>query len=350
MLFCINSLPFWVKNICILGYFAGIVDFIGCNNFGDITMGGANASYGSAAGGIVALGSGVTTNRIAMIECINFGNVNAEAGSANSVQGAAAGMVAELRGAVLAIDDCASLGDVNGVAYSFTWGAIHTTDNTPITVNVYNSSESMLTMDTGASVRLSEPTGIRFTAQCDADIVAVLTEAFGTDAVSFGTIIAPAAFVASEDVFTHADLDKYALDNGLDADTPAYVDIASNGCFKGVQGQIAGSLVGLDNMASVELTGRAYVRCVSGDKTYIFYADNVCVRSIKQVSAAALADVIYLKDGAYFEQVDGAYVAYTKGNEAKYTETVAEANTDGYKVLSPYTAAERTNILEKFAK
>ena len=350
----------------ILGYFAGIVDFVGCKNFGTIISGGAAASYGTGAGGIVAMGTGTTLNRTAMIECVNLGDVSAKVGEKDSVRGVAGGLAASLRGSTnvgtyLTIDGCVSLGKVSGVAYSFVWGALHSTENYELTVNKYNCSEALLTMKDGASVRLSKPAGIRFTAKCDARVLDILKEAYGEENISYGTMIAPKAYVSSEDVFTHADLDKYAVDNNL-GDTPAYKDIPSNGNFKNVAGQIAGSLVGLEGMYELELTGRAYVRC--GDR--YFYADNTCVRTVKEVAQKALDDVIYRtgeegdykyynKDktelslnettGEYYYEADGKTV---KVKVTEYTQTVETV--DGYTKLSPYTQTERDTVLSDFVK
>ena len=331
----------------ILGLLEKSVDFIGCNNFGAIVMPSApSTTYYSGGGGIIGMENVVT--RTSVIECNNFGSVTANAGTPNSVCGVASGIMGAGKNSFV-MDGCKQLGEIRGAASTNVWST-HSIAGSTLAINQYACEESaVVSMKNGASVRLGTPTGIRFSATCDAELMDIVKSVFGESNISYGTIIAPNAFVQGTGIFTHEALDKYAEDNEF-GDIPAYVDVASDARFDGKAGQIAGSLTGLDSsMYGTAFTGRAYVKCVLDGVTYIFYADNVCVRTIKEVSEKALADLLYKKDGAYYKYESGSYVAYT-GDKAELYDNTVETNSDGYEVLSPYTVNDRNNVLSKFAQ
>lgn len=308
----------------LVAYITKEIVIIGSNNFGEILCEGSeNASF--YAGGLVGLVN--KASYIRAVDCINLGDVTATLGTAS-------GLVTS--GSVVAINDCYQLGTVTGSDYFDDWGPSTGTFK-------YGCKSSAVTMVNGASVRLAKPAGIRFRAFCDTKVLNLLEEVFGQDSISYGTIIAPEEYVKGTS-FTHDALDQYATDNSLGFAT--YKDIPSNGCYDNTIGHIAGSLVGLEGMYELKLTGRAYIRC----NDYIFYADNVWVRTVKEVAQKALDDLLYQKDGAYFKYENNGYVAYEGEKSAKYTEIVTEQNSDGYKVLSRYTKSEREDVLADFAK
>ena len=308
---------------------------VGCANFGDITVSGnEDAVYGV---GSILGHTNDTSARVIAVDCVNFSNtVTADNGTVGSLIGKAQ--------STLVIDgfrDLGGLGDTLATAYDDT-----------ATINIYDSGEgAVATMAKGASVRISEPTGIRFKAQCDPVVLGVIRrvadititendEPSEPDVeapnITFGTIIAPKAFITG-------DFTKDTANYTAPADVVPFVDVPSNGNFKNVDGQIAGSLVGIDSdMKDVLFVGRAYVSFTVNGTAFTFYAAmNDNERSVANVADAALADLLYVKDEKYYTYSDGAYTEYTGADKTAYTETVGDVNADGYTVVSPYDADER---------
>lgn len=73
----------------------------------------------------------------------------------------------------------------------------------------------------GASVRLNEPTGLRFETEFDSSFVEALIAEYGADAVAVGTLIAPEAFVKEAGGFTREALDA------LEKQSAAYLDVVA---------------------------------------------------------------------------------------------------------------------------
>ena len=77
-------------------------------------------------------------------------------------------------------------------------------------------------MQPGAAVRGYLPTGLRWTTELDAAALASLESNFGADAVSFGTLIAPADYVAAAGAFTKEALEVLGAEHDLPV---SYVDV-----------------------------------------------------------------------------------------------------------------------------
>lgn len=328
--------------------------YYGCFNLGNIEVHGdiLNEAYASA-GGILGQTRKDAAIRIVAADCINFADVTADEGhKVGSFIGAA--------GYEIVLNDFKNLGKLPADTLANSDG------DTDYALSAYNSGESAVaTMVKGASVRISEPTGIRFRAQCDPVVLDVIRRVADVTVtqnsepseddievpnVTFGTIIAPAQFITGD--FTK-DTENYTVGDGVQP----FVDVVSDGNFKGVDGQIAGSLVGIDaDMKDVLFSGRAYVSFKAGGKDFTLYAAmNDNARSVAQVANAALADLLYVKDETYYsydanaaEEAD-KYVEYTKADKVDYTETVVEANDDDYRVVSPYNADQRTLLANLIA-
>ena len=117
------------------------------------------------------------------------------------------------------------------------------------------------TMLEGAEIRLSEVKGIRFVTKLDATKIADLRAEGAT--VEYGTLIAP------ENLLNGAELT-------FDLDESKYVDVPykAEEWHKGVEGQIAGSLVEIkDTNIAREFVGRAYVKVTKDGNTTTTYAD-----------------------------------------------------------------------------
>ena len=305
-----------------MGY--GYTTFANCYNFGKISAyGDAGSGKNYTAGGFIAHAN-VANKRVQFLDCANFGDITAENGSASGVIGAGK--------CPLVVDGCTIFGTAANI-YGSESASGYSLSN-------YNSgTDSVLTMVKGASVRLSDPTGIRFTAISNVKALEIIRALADNDIVtetamvSFGTLIAPMSFVTGN-------FEKGEENYTAPAGVIPYVDVESNGFFKNVDGQIAGSLVGIDsNMKDVKFVGRAYISFVAGGKTITFYAKmNDNERSVVDVATAALNDLLYKKDGVFYV-IDGEdYVENTAKDVSKYSATGDTA--DGYEVYSRYTADE----------
>ena len=314
--------------------------YYNCANLGKIEVHGdtLNEAYASA-GGILGQTNNDAAVRIVAVNCINFADVTADEGhKVGSFIGAA--------GYGIVLDGFKNLGKSPADTLANSNG------DTDYALSTYDSGEgAVATMAKGASVRISEPTGIRFKAQCDPVVLGVIRrvadititendEPSEPDVeapnITFGTIIAPKSFITGD--FTK-ETKNYTVDEGV----VPFVDVPSNGNFKNVDGQIAGSLVGIDSdMKDVLFVGRAYVSFTVNGTAFTFYAAmNDNERSVANVADAALADLLYVKDEKYYTYSDGAYTEYTGADKTAYTETVGDVNADGYTVVSPYDADER---------
>ncbi len=363
-----------------VGYLRGQKNgFYNCKNFGTVvnsatveegtvsTDGDANSTTISA---VTAAGFIATSQYGAdIINCVNLGNVTTTTdGGTNYVL--ASGFVAKTLANSDIFDtflNCSNFGTVEcgakaaainsyayeGIASDFeNYGAIigATVSNTTIdgyeeeadlTVVEHNcKNDSIITMKTGASVKLSDPSGLRFRATVNNNAVSKLQALLGDGAsLSYGTLIAPEQFVSDADAYTHSAMEDYSNVNGF----KAYVDVkvVNNEWFDGIEGEIAGSVVDLKPaLYGVEFTGRAYVAVTVNGYTYYLYANAPQTRSISYVAEKALGDVLYVKDGVYYELKGEEYVSYT-GNEntADYNETVETVGE--YTKVSPYNAQER---------
>ena len=164
------------------------------------------------------------------------------------------------------------------------WTSIYEPEYYPCMINFTKDYQTK----GGASARLSSATpensGLRFKTTYTDEYIAQMTAlaaAYGEE-LEIGTLIAPASYVEAAGAFTHAALaNKYAVNPYVEV--KAVVDnpfSAENGTTT-----YAGSLIGISNV-EMEFAGIGYVKI--GDN--YFYSETYCVRSIKTVASAALAD------------------------------------------------------------
>ncbi len=137
-----------------------------------------------------------------------------------------------------------------------------------------------LTMDVGASIRLNEVNGMRFTTQIDVAKLEAF-EALGGTLTAQGTLIAPTdSFVYTE------------LNHSLAAGT--YLDVKGNayGYYQGKEGKIAGSIVKIkDTNIPREFIGRGYITVKLGEIEKTIYATaNDSSRSIKYIARCVFED------------------------------------------------------------
>lgn len=171
--------------------------------------------------------------------------------------------------------------------------------------------DGLLTAVPGASIRLTDPTGLRFGSKVDTNKLAHIQKMYGE--VSMGTIIAPASYMTAAGAFT-----KEAL-NALEINGAKYLDVEYDGLyfsgdnsFDASNGKyLVGSIVNIKagNIAR-EFAGAAYVEITIGETVYAVYAD-AQVRSVQNVATAALAD----QDAEWTAEQTDILNAYAAGNQ-----------------------------------
>ena len=170
----------------------------------------------------------------------------------------------------------------------------------------------------GASVRLNEPTGLRFETEFDSSFVEALIAEYGADAVAVGTLIAPEAFVKEAGGFTREALDA------LQKQSATYLDVVAPQPYRQNVGSVTyvGSVADiLEKHYTLNYAAIGYIT-VQG-QTY--YAPVYTARSVCEVASAALADL-------------------SENQNAEYANMVT---IDGKTYYSPYTEAQRA-VLQSF--
>ena len=156
--------------------------------------------------------------------------------------------------------------------------------------------EGLITIKDGASIRLADPSGLRFASKVDTDKLAHLNKIVGAEVVKMGTLITPADYLASTENVDRATLEAINKTN-------KYLDVEFDGTyfsgdanFNLAEGEkyMVGSIVNiLAGNISREFAGLGYIELEIGGEVVEFYTD-VTVRSVQEVAAAALdADVSY---------------------------------------------------------
>ena len=364
--------------------------FIDCNNFADVTTTSASTNT-YRTGGFVGYNEGQSS---VILDSNNFGDITHNSNNTTGIKSQVGAFSAyvHLRNVV---NNCVNFGTVSGnncglavgiaqahnscrvtaiglknygTVTAEATGDVYTGATTANTI-VYagDNSTKVLeapTMIEGASVRITsskESTGLRFKAQIPEATLTELKDTFGVNNVSYGTIIAPTAFISAAGELTVDKLDAITTEeNGFTGDTKAYVDVPATKWFVGSNGEetgvIAGSVTNLGNLCNTEFVGRAYIRITVGDNTtYDIYADyynnNISnnTRTAKLVTERALDDVLYRTGTAqtgysYFEpDGNGGYKAYTGNKDvAKYTNVVDSVthNNVTYEKVSLYTSEQ----------
>ena len=160
-------------------------------------------------------------------------------------------------------------------------------------------------MEDGASIRLSDPTGLGFTSRISLSDYNEAVATYGAENVSTGTLIAMTSDVATLGAFTHADLDAQGV---------KYLDVENEG-FKNEatateDGYYAwrGSIV---NMYAHNLTkdfSAVGYYCVNGEYTYTAYNAEDNSRNVRYVAKSAYNDTSDTKTDNFSNAItDGAH-------------------------------------------
>lgn len=181
------------------------------------------------------------------------------------------------------------------------------------------SDELLLRTLTGASMRLSDPSGLRFETAISREAYDALLAAYGEEKIRLGTLIAPAAFVQEAGAFT-----KEAL-GALEKDSVTYLDVTADG-FRRTEGDayvFAGSVTGiLDANKALQFMAIGYIEI---DGT-IYYSRTTAQRCVSEVAIAALKDTQAVSDGAYlYPMTVNGTVVYSYLTEAEQKTAYAFA-------------------------
>ena len=323
-----------------VGYATKNNTFIRCANFGNFSVSGGSTP--AAAGLQVHLNG---TSSVLASDCTNFGNVSAKYAS---------GFFAWAKNPAVMVNDV-NFGTITGTGAGDAFYNDNTTDSYTVTKLACTTAASDLnfTMQTGASVRLETPAGLRFQATVNTDGLYWERMSMYTE-VGYGMLISPAVFVSGAGAFTREALDAYAKTLGYTGDQSAYVAIDNtNKWFTGIEGCIAGTLANIQtNHYGAKFSGLAYLDLtVNGQTVRTLYAGAEQSRSVKEVATSALNDLLYKAADGKLYRADGS--EYTEADAADYTNVVESGKTltgiDGtLDLVSPYTEAERT-VLSGFA-
>lgn len=156
-------------------------------------------------------------------------------------------------------------------------------------------------MFNGASVRINEPTGIRFSTQMDIGQYNTLVGANAT--ISFGTLIAMASDITVEGAIDYSLLTRECGVKKLDVVSTVQ---HTNDMYL----QFNGAVVGIkENNINKQFAARSYMQITyANGETVVLYAnvrDNA--RSVAEVAALALADVSALETNEYKYANNGVY-------------------------------------------
>ena len=354
--------------------------FIGCNNLAKVSVSTAGSAKYYAVGGF--LGRSQARGGM-MLNCNNFGDISVNKECTNSKVSAFAGFYDYGQ---IFIGNCVNFGEISGYycgsAVGSTRGNTSATSaiyvsvngfedygrviagyNTPnnsyvcytgtdlnTVVNAKTEAGNIIGMKKGASIKIDPAvSGLRYKSEISVKAIDALEEIFGQGSVSYGTIIAPEAFVTSAgDNFTAEELDAWAAIRGdmFKNGAKAYVDVPATKWFEGESGVISGSIVNMAELYKEDFVGRAYIKVTVDNKTVVtLYADHFenditnSTRSVDGIATSAVNDLLYKKGDSYYEKNNGTYVAVT--DAARIDEYKQSVGTEGeYTKYSCYSESE----------
>lgn len=163
----------------------------------------------------------------------------------------------------------------------------------------------------GASVRLSNPSGLRFETVLDKDFYDGLVAAYGAENVRVGHLIAPEKYVTEAGAFT-----KEALDALKKNSVKNYLEVVAEEPYRsdGECYTFVGSVTDiLPENKTLSFAGIGYVE--AGGR--IYYSESWTVRSISEVAQSALADTSDTQSESYpYAVSEGVYSPYTESERA----------------------------------
>lgn len=343
-------------------YTAGIAaridaaEIINCKNYADISQiftGSATIGY---SGGIVALGQANEKTTASIRNCVNYGDIFVES---NGGQGRTGGIFGNPKSvAVYTIENCFNAGKVlygKGTDSGFMGELVGLNEAGKLNlINCYASGHNLagnkgkgnlnasgcvtditLKTLTGASVRLNDPTGLRFDTEIKKSTLDALLKADNVT-VKIGTLIAPTKYVKAVGTFTADALDTYKNEQGfafdpyinVPFDTNVYEFLKKTDTAYTFSGAVANLFESNYNLA---YSAVGYLTITVGDLSVTFYSDYIeqdHSRTIASVAREAYNDRADAQSENYPYYVDkeGNYSPYSNSSLAKI-----KAFADAYK-------------------
>lgn len=326
-----------------------------CTNYADISQiftGSATIGY---SGGIVASGEANNDTTVSILNCVNYGDIFVET---NGGHGRTGGIIGNPRSAaVYNIENCFNAGKMlsgKGTQSGNMGELVGWNEAKQLNLkNCYASGRNLggnkgktwsesgcvtdITLKTlpGASVRLNDPTGLRFDTEIKKSTLDTLLKADNVT-VQIGTLIAPTKYVKAVGTFTADALDTYKSEQGfafdpyinVPFDTNVYKFLEETDTAYTFSGAVANLFESNYNLA---YSAVGYLTITVGDLSVTFYSDYIeqdHSRTIASVARAAYTDRadVQSEDHPYYVEQDGNYSPYSNSSLAKM-----KAFADAYK-------------------
>ena len=334
-------------------YTAGIAaridaaEITNCKNYANISQiftGSATIGY---SGGIVALGQANEKTTASIRNCVNYGDIFVES---NGGQGRTGGIFGNPKSAaVYTIENCFNAGKVlygKGTDSGFMGELVGLNEAGKLNlINCYASGHNLagnkgkgnlsasgcvtditLKTLTGASVRLNDPTGLRFDTEIKKSMLDTLLKADNVT-VKIGTLIAPTKYVKAVGTFTADALDTYKKEQGfafdtyinVPFDTNVYEFLEKTDTAYTFSGAVANLYKSNYNLA---YSAVGYLTITVGDLSVTFYSDYIeqdHSRTIAFVAREAYTDRadVQSEDYPYYVEKEGNYSPYSNSSLAK---------------------------------
>ena len=333
-------------------YTAGIAaridaaEITNCKNYADISQiftGSATIGY---SGGIVACGDAAKDTTVSIRNCVNYGDIFVET---NGGHGRTGGIIGNARSkAVYNIENCFNAGKMlsgKGTQPGNMGELVGMNEAKQLNLkNCYASGHNLagnkgktwsesgcvtdITLKTlpGASVRLNDPTGLRFDTEIKKSTLDTLLKADNVT-VKIGTLIAPTKYVKAVGTFTADALDTYKNEQGfafdpyinVPFDTTVYKFLEETDTAYTFSGAVANLFESNYNLA---YSAVGYLTITVGDLSVTFYSDYIeqdHSRTIASVARDAYNDRAdaQSEDYPYYVEKEGNYSPYSNSSLAK---------------------------------
>ena len=326
-----------------------------CTNYADISQiftGSKTIAYSS---GIVAVGDAAEGATVSIRNCVNYGDIFVET---NGGHGRTGGIIGNARSkSVYTIENCFNAGKMlygKGTQSNYMGELVGWNEAKQLSLkNCYVSGRNLagnkgttwsdsgcvtgitLKTLTGASVRLNDPTGLRFDTEINKSLLDKLLAADNVT-VQIGTLIAPTKYVKAAGTFTADALDTYKNEQGFAFDTYRKVPFDTN-VYKFLEETdtaytFSGAVANLyESNYNLAYSAVGYLTITVGDLSVTFYSDYIeqdHSRTIASVARDAYTDRadVQSEDYPYYVDKDGNYSPYSNSSLAKM-----KAFADAYK-------------------
>lgn len=337
-------------------YTAGIAaridaaEITNCTNYANISQIFTGSKTIGYSGGIVACGDAATGATVSILNCVNYGDIFVET---NGGHGRTGGIIGNPRGnptnvATYNLENCFNAGKMlsgKGTDSSYMGELVGWNEAGQLNLkNCYVSGRNLagnkgqnwsasgcvtgitLKTLTGASVRLNDPTGLRFDTEIKKSTFDTLLKADNVT-VQIGTLIAPTKYVKAAGAFTADALNTYKNEQGFAFDTYLNVPFDTN-VYKFLEETdtaytFSGAVANLyESNYNLAYSAVGYLTITVGDLSVTFYSDYIeqdHSRTIASVASAAYTDRadVQSEKYPYYVEKDRNYSPYSNSSLAK---------------------------------